>query len=68
MDVKTEISEETHRVLSEEFEEYDPEEAQEFAEEWVEQAPPPEPPEDGQPSEREADGGIYDPTDEFSDG
>lgn len=36
----------------------------------AEQVPPPEPPEGGQPSEREveADGGIYDPTDEFSDG
>lgn len=34
------ISEETHRVLGEEFEDYDPEAVEAAAETWVENAPP----------------------------
>lgn len=41
MPIDQQISEKTHQVLSEEFENYDPEAVQEAADEWVENAPGP---------------------------
>lgn len=38
MPIDQQISEKTHQVLSEEFEDYDPEAVQEAADEWVENA------------------------------
>lgn len=43
MPIDEKISEKTHQVLSEEFEDYDPEAVQKAAEEWVENAPSPFP-------------------------
>ena len=65
MGVEREINDETHRVLSEEVDGYDPEEAKRSIERWVKRSPPPEPPGDDEPTdpEVEADGGSERRTD-----
>ena len=54
MAVKRDIDDETHRVLAEELDDYDPEAVEENVEEWLERVPPGDEPVE---PEAETDGG-----------